>query len=416
MSGAERDATAARVLTAVAAAGAATLAQLREPTGLSRQTLTGVLARLRERGWLTDAGPADGGAGRPARRWRIAPRALLVAAVDVGPRAVRVVIAGPCGEALTVRRTPVLDDDDHSHGDGDIWTAAVVSAVRAACADVGIEGEQLAATCVAVPGIVVDGDRVRRSDIIPAITGLALASQIAAGLGSPVVAANDVNLAALGEHRAGVSRTAADVVHVHVGRRSSTALMIDGHVHDGRHGAAGEIGSNPSLYFDPVVELLGAGAAPHDPRFVSTLRAAAEGDPTAVGQVRHLARAVARLVRVLGSFVDPDLVVVSGPAALAGEVLLDAIRAEVDFPADIAPDIVLGELAARATLVGAIAHALRQAAVGDAWLAAVLEARSPQDPLAPEVADAARSADAAVVRSAHLPDPDREPTISEVLA
>jgi len=408
MSGVERDATAARVLTAVAAAGAATLAQLREPTGLSRQTLTGVLARLRERGWLTDAGPADGGAGRPARRWRIAPRALLVAAVDVGPRAVRVVIAGPRGEALTVRRTPVVDHDGHS----DVWTTAVVSAVRAACTEVGAESESLAATCVSVPGIVVGGDRVRRSDIIPAITGLALAGEVTAGLGSPAVVANDVNLAALGEHRAGVSRTTADVVHVHVGRRSSTALMIDGRIHDGRHGAAGEIGSNPSLYFDPVVELLGPGTAAHDPRFVTTLRAAAAGDPTAIGQVRHLARAIARLVRVLGSFVDPDLVVVSGPAALAGEVLLDAIRAEVDFPADIAPDIVLGELAARATLVGAIAHALQHAAADDAWLAAVLDAQAPQDPLDPEVPHDARSLDPA----AQPPGPDREPTISEVLA
>jgi predicted NBD/HSP70 family sugar kinase len=365
------------VLSAVARVGAPTQAELREPTGLSRQTLTGVLATLRDQGWLTDAGTAPAGAGRPARRWAIAPRALLVAAVDVGPRAVRVVVAGPHGSALTSARTPV-------EGDGDAWTAAVVAAVRTACSEVGVDPADLAATCVAVPGIVEDGARVRRSDIVPAWTGAPLAAEVAAGLGCPAVLANDVNLAALGEHRAGISREARDIVHVHVGRRSSTALVIDGRVHEGRRGAAGEIGSNPSLYLDPVRELLGADAAPSDPRFVPTLRAAAQGEVDAVERVRTLARAVARLVRVLGSFVDPDLVVVSGPAALAGETLLEAIRDEVDFPADIAPDVVLGALAERATLVGAVALALQHAALTDPWLAAVVAAGAPQDPLEPD--------------------------------
>lgn len=374
---ASRDATSARVLTAVARAGAPTLAELREPTGLSRQTLTGVLGSLREQGWLTDAGTAPADAGRPARRWAIASRALLVSAVDVGPHAVRVVIAGPHGRALTSARTPV-------EGDGDAWTAAVVAAVRTACDDLGLDPAQLAATCGAVPGIVEDGDRVRRSDIVPAWTGTPLAAAVAAGLGCPAVLANDVNLAALGEHRAGISRSARDIVHVHVGRRSSTALVIDGRVHEGRRGAAGEIGSNPSLYFDPVRELLGADADESDPRFVPTLRAAAAGDRDAVERVRTLATAVARLVRVLGSFVDPDLVVVSGPAALAGETLLGAIRDQVDFPADIAPDVVLGALAERATLVGAVALALQHAALADPWLAAVIAAGAPQDPLEPD--------------------------------
>lgn len=379
----EREASETRTLSALANAGSATLGELRAPTGLSRQTLTATLARLRSDGWVTGAGAATAGGGRPARRWAVAPRARLVAAVDVGPRAVRVVVAGTRGGALAGGRTAVPP------GTGDVWTPTVVTAVRRACDEAGLATQDLAATCVSVPGVVEQGTRVRRSDIVPSWTGFDVAAQVQAELGCPTLAANDVNLAALGEHRAGVSRDADDVVHVHVGRRSSTALVIDGRVHVGRHGAAGEIGSNPSLFFDPVAELLGPEAEADDPRFVPTLRAAADGHPDAVRRVRRLARAVARLVRVLGSFVDPDLVVVSGPAALAGRSLLDALRDEVDLPDDAAAEVVVGALAERATLVGAVALALRHAATGDLRLAAVLGSGAPQDPLADHVVAAA---------------------------
>ena len=65
----------------------------------------------------------------------------------------------------------------------------------------------------------------------------------AAGIDGPAFAANDVNLAALAEHRHGAGRGARDLLCVATGHRGvGGALVLDGRLHTGSSGLALEVG------------------------------------------------------------------------------------------------------------------------------------------------------------------------------
>src|SRR5690606_22584991 len=101
----------------------------------------------------------------------------------------------------------------------------------------------------------------------------------AAGLDGPAFAANDVNLAALAEHRHGAGRGSRDLLCVATGHRGvGGALVLDGRLHSGSSGLALEVGHlavNPDgrpchcggrgcldVEADPLALLTAAGRAP----------------------------------------------------------------------------------------------------------------------------------------------------------
>jgi predicted NBD/HSP70 family sugar kinase len=101
----------------------------------------------------------------------------------------------------------------------------------------------------------------------------------AAGLAGPAFAGNDINLAALAEHRHGAGREARDLLCVATGHRGvGGALVLDGRLHTGSSGLALEVGHltvNPEgrpchcgsrgcldVEADPLAFLEAAGRAP----------------------------------------------------------------------------------------------------------------------------------------------------------
>lgn len=68
----------------------------------------------------------------------------------------------------------------------------------------------------------------------------------------PVVLDNDVNLAAFGESRLGAAKEISELLAVWVGTGVGGGLVIDGRIHRGRFGTAGEIGQ---MLLDPAAPL-----------------------------------------------------------------------------------------------------------------------------------------------------------------
>ena len=61
-------------------------------------------------------------------------------------------------------------------------------------------------------------------------------------LGVPVCLDNDVNLAALAEHRFGAGKGVRDMIYVTTGSGIGAGIIIDNRLYRGTHGTAGEIG------------------------------------------------------------------------------------------------------------------------------------------------------------------------------
>src|SRR5947208_2777311 len=71
-------------------------------------------------------------------------------------------------------------------------------------------------------------------------------------LACPVVFDNDVNLAAIGEMTRGAGRGVRDFVMISIGTGLGMAVVLDGRLHRGVSGLAGEIGYLPTGSTEPA--------------------------------------------------------------------------------------------------------------------------------------------------------------------
>ncbi len=201
----------------------------------------------------------------------------------------------------------------------------------------------------AAVGLALAGFADRETGVVAMSPGLELvdeplAAPLSAALGLPVRLVNDVNAAAWAESR---TRGVDDLVAVFVGTGVGTGLVCDGHLLEGRHGAAAEGGhlawrSGGGAEIDGVdpgcfEAFLGgrslgrrARAAGIGPDAAALIAAAGSGDERALAILADAEQALAALVRLLVIVADPALVVVGGGVARHAPSLLRAAAAALD--------------------------------------------------------------------------------------
>lgn len=352
------------VLDAVLDAGACSGADLMARTGLSRPTVHAVCDDLIGRGWLVepprgDAGP--GRPGRPARRYAPRPGAGSVLAVDMGATSVRAVVADLSGALVGEAGAAFA----HPH----VGAAERLDLTRATCARAldaaGTAGGRVLGTVLGVPAPVdADGRASADEAYLPGLAALDLPTALAPVVGRARVE-NDANLAVVGERWRGVARGVDDVVLVLAGERLGAGVCLGGRVVRGHRGGVGEMG------FLDLVDGVGGTAAigslarrwgstelGRTVRAEQVVAAAGAGDETARGVVDAVARRIARALAVLATLLDPELLVVGGAVAAAGEVLLAPLRREVAGLTERPVRLSASVLADRGVVLGAVRTAL----------------------------------------------------------
>jgi glucokinase len=305
-----------------------------------------------------------------------AGRAVL--GVDLGGTKCHAVLAGADGQLLQ-------EDYRHTaqHAQPVEVLLAVLRELRTAAARHGVV---VGAVAIGIPafidprtGLVVGGNNLGWH-------GFDLASRLAAELPEPHVVENDVNLAALGEAREGAGRDVDSFATVSLGTGLGGAVVVDGRLLRGSHGAAGELGfllagrsqlRRPGLMgMESVVggraiaararELAGLDPAateldPATADAAAVFAPAQRADPVAAQVVDELLDHVALTVIDLAAVVDPARVVLDGSIGRALHAhlprLTELVRPSVLHP----PELVVSTLAPTAALVGAVAEARRLA-------------------------------------------------------
>lgn len=199
---------------------------------------------------------------------------------------------------------------------------------------------------------------------------------------------NDVNAYAAGETWLGAGRGASSALVVAVGTGVGGGIVLDGHVHHGRHFLAGEMGHMPCALavgerctcgLTGHLEAVAAGPqiarryreATGDGAVTTALeveRRAGQGDQTAVRVYTEAAVALGRALAQLVTVLDPQVVIVSGGLARSGDLwwqpLRQTLRSElIELIRDT--DVVPASLGTTAPIVGAAREA-RLAAAGAA--------------------------------------------------
>ncbi|MER6476636.1 ROK family protein [Streptomyces filamentosus] len=313
---------------------APTRAVLTAELGVTRATAGAVAAELEALGLIrvdSNPGAAAGSQGRPSHRLAVDEKGPVVLAGQVHPDGFRAALIGLGGTLVATLPGAVTVSADPAQVVG-----AVVDAGAALLRETG---RRCVGAGLAVPSAVAEPEGTALNPLHLAWPAGAPVREIfaerirGAGIEGPAFTGNDVNLAALAEHRHGAGRGARDLLCVATGHRGvGGALVLDGRLHTGSSGLALEVGHltvNPEgrpchcggrgcldVETDPLAFLTVAGWEPGPE--VSLLQQArdllrtAPDDPGVRGAVEELIDRLGLGLAGLVNILNPDRIILGG--------------------------------------------------------------------------------------------------------
>lgn len=340
------------VVAALRAAGPLPLTQLAERTELARATIKEVVRDLIELGWVAEMDPsADGGKGRPARRYRFRAENGRVLGLDIGAHKVLAAIADLDGRVLHVAREPVTPQQTRQER-----LAAVDRAVAACLADAGTSPQDVWAAVAGSTGYVDLEGNVVLSLALQDWSGVPLSEHLGGLLPCTILVENDSRLAALAECRRGAAQDIRNMIFLHIGRRAGAAVVLDGLPLRGSAGAAGEIGLHPLFQLADSSERL-VSQAPGEAGS-AVFEAARRGEPQAVDAVMRYVKVLGLATAAMALTVDPEIVVLGGGFSRSADVLMDPLRAELDTICLRTPELRASTLGDECVAIGAVCYAV----------------------------------------------------------
>ncbi|KIQ61816.1 glucokinase [Kitasatospora griseola] len=305
----------------------------------------------------------------------------LTIGVDVGGTKIAAGVVDESGEILARTRVPTPADPQ--------WA---VDAIAQGVRELKEQYPDVAAVGVGAPGFVSrDRSTVLMAPNI-AWENEPLKQRVEELTGLSAVVENDANCAAWAEFRFGAAAEYEDMVLITVGTGIGGGIVLDGRLHRGSFGVAGEIGH---LNMVPDGLLCGCGGhgcweqygsgralrrygrekAAADPiagkrmlelnegladtiRGIHITQAAEEGDPLALACYAEVADWLGRGMADLAALFDPAVFVLGGGVSDSGRLLLDPVAAAFERyltggPARPRANVVLASMGSAAGIAGA---------------------------------------------------------------
>jgi predicted NBD/HSP70 family sugar kinase len=238
-------------LTLIHGGRAPTRAALGAGLGVTRATAGAVAAELQALRLIqVDTAPGGGTLGRPSHRLSIDPDGPVALAAQIHPDGFQVALVGLGGRVIAAADHTVTAADEPEEG-----LALVAKAGLRLLRRAGLPFRTCVGAGLAVPSAVAEPEGIAVSPLYlgwPTGTPVRdiFADQIArtgitgpGGAPCPCAAANDINLAALAEHRHGAGRDAGHLLVVATGHRGvGGALVVGGTLYTGSTGLGMEVG------------------------------------------------------------------------------------------------------------------------------------------------------------------------------
>jgi len=348
--------------------GPCSRAELARMSGLSKPTVSLALANVERSGLVREAGQRTGVPGRSAVLYEVRPEAGYVLGLDIGRQYLRGAVADLTGDVLA--RSQLRTKAPSTGG----RLAELIALADGLCGDAGIARSAITQTVIGSPG-VYDPRRnaIMLAGQLAAWGKPAVLADLRAAFGEQLVVENDVDAATLAERQHGHGREVRTFAFVWIGTGVGMGLVIEGNLHRGVHGVAGEIAYMPisaGQGTDPEDarrrgQLEAAGSAAAVVRAarragmrgsVSARRvfaAAAAGDERAAAVVADEAELVARAVCAIVTVIDPELVVLGGGIGQAPG-FAGAVAAELGRLAPVMPEVRVSALGTEAVVDGCL--------------------------------------------------------------
>ena len=350
-------------------------AQVARTSGLSKPTVSLALLGLLSSGLVREVGRSRGERGPSAVLYELNPVAGFVVGIDVGRKWVRGAIANLAGQILAREDERARVTSQRS------LIGQVGSIARRLAREAGVEWSRVTHAGLASPG-VFDPARgyVAMAPNLPGWGRHGLVEAVREQLGPNVTFENDVNLAALAERDHGLGRNVRNFVLLSIGTGIGMALVIDGQLRRGAHGAAGEIAYLPIGPGDPrdpanrrrgaFEEAAAAAGIVREARQLgmrgplsaeSIFSAARRGHRVAERVVQIEAARLSMAIASIVPMLDPELIVLGGGVGRNADLLLAPIGEELHQLLPFRPRIAVSALGEDAVLQGAVAIAMEAA-------------------------------------------------------
>jgi predicted NBD/HSP70 family sugar kinase len=349
--------------------GRCSRADLARVSGLSKPTVSLALANVERSGLVRAAGQRTGVPGRSALLYEIRPDAGYVLGLDIGQQYLRGALADLSGQII--ERQTVKSRATSVTG----RVAELVALADKLCGCAGISRLEVTQTVIGSPGVY--DPRRNAIALTGGLTGWgkpAVLEGLRQAFGVQLAIENDVDAAAVAEREHGHGGQVGTFVFVSIGTGIGMGLVIDGKLHRGVHGVAGEIA------YMPISE--GRGSTAEDARRRGTLEAsgaaaavvraarragmrgsvsarrvfeaAAGGDARAAEVVAAEALLVAKAVCAIITVIDPELVVLGGGIGQAPGFAA-AVTEQLGKLAPVLPDVRVSALGTDAVVDGCLA-------------------------------------------------------------
>lgn len=342
------------LLTLLRDRGPLPMAELSEFRDVSRSKTGQEIAELVRLGLVTRSGLAPSRGGRPSSIVRLSAD-LRYIGVDIGATSIGVALTNGYLEVLDFVEEPA----DVRNGPEPVLSRTRELVRQISGADEG--RVPVAGIGVGVPSPVSfrEGKPIV-PPLMPGWDGYPVRDELSAQLEVPVTLDNDVNVMAMGELHAGVTRGVQDFIFIKLGTGIGCGIVVHGSLYRGESGCAGDIGhigvgdstvlchcgrtgcleaqfGGAALARQAVVSAQ-SGESPLLATWLSEQghltaadvgRASAAGDPTANRLIRGGGQLLGGVLSGLVNFFNPSKIVVGGGLAQLGPLLLAETRSVV---------------------------------------------------------------------------------------
>lgn len=385
-----RDVNSAAILSKLRVETRASVSALASATGLSRQAVTRSLHMLEVEGVVEFSAPdrASPRSGRPAQLVRFRAEAGYVLGIYVNPQRIHVAVADLGGAIVGSHHVPL-------HGLPAI--ALLIAEIDRVLEVAGVPRERVWFASIGTPGIIDPATGViKLLPSMPELTGDVLVRSLQAHLSCPAYLDNDIKLATQGERWNDPGQDGESLVFIHWGERVGAGIVLQGRLHRGASNDAGDIGfldlfadtsrkegqpdhRNPGglgrfeewIGAVEIVHLAVAAArSERDEQLIEAVNSAEEGaleviidaaisgNRAALKAIDEAARRFAVGVVAVRAILDPESIVVGGPMARLGDVLLEAVLRHLGNQPLNQPRLLTSSLGDDAIVHGAIRHSL----------------------------------------------------------
>lgn len=318
-----------------------TRAQLVAQTGLARSTVGAQVDSLLGANLLIPAGEAASTGGRPPVQFQFNPNSKVVLAADLGAAYATLAVTDLAGTVLRIihQRLDITNGPKHVLD----WVGVEGCSLLK---EVGREGD-LVGVGIGVPGPVEHSSgRPVRPPIMPGWDGFDIPVFMQQRFPVPTLVDNDVNLMALGEHTL-VHGSEKHLIVVKAATGIGSGIIIDGKLHRGAQGAAGDLGHMYTPAAEGVMCRCGntgcLEAVASGPAIASRLRnhgieahtavdvvnLVESGNQDAANELRESGRMIGDTLAGCVSFLNPSIIILGGVLSRAGDHLLAGVRERV---------------------------------------------------------------------------------------